>query len=288
MSDPSPVVTWRSLLAETASSVGGRAHARWMCETAASVSSAELDSMLDDHPTHRMVRHLDSMVERARLGEPIQYVLGRWGFRHLDLAVDRRVLIPRPETEAVVEVAVDLASATGPTRVVADLGTGSGAIALALADELPVVGTTVWMTDVSSDALAVAQANLAGLGRAAVNVRIAQGSWCDALPAGVDFDVIVANPPYVADASDELEAIVRDWEPPGALFAGADGLDAIREIVPAAIARLRPGGSCVIEHGHDQGPRVRALMASAGYVEVRTRSDLSGSDRVTSARRPGA
>ena len=128
------------------------------------------------------------MVARRRAGEPLQYVLGRWGFRRLDLAIDRRVLIPRPETEMVVEVALELLGAHLAERLpitVADLGTGSGAIGLALADELPLDRTTVWITDVDEAALHVARANLAGIGRPARNVRVAAGSWFAALDPGL-------------------------------------------------------------------------------------------------------
>jgi release factor glutamine methyltransferase len=164
---------------------------------------------------------------------------------------------------------------------VADLGTGSGAIGLSLAVELPLVGTTVWITDVSDDALDVARANLAGIGRAAVNVRVAAGSWFDALPADVELDVIVSNPPYVADGSALLDASVRDWEPAGALFAGPDGLDAIRLLVSGAPRHLRPGGWLVLEHGLDQGPAVRSLLEMAGYDAIETRVDLAGHERLT-------
>jgi release factor glutamine methyltransferase len=170
-------VSWRELLAETSAVLGDAVHARWICETATSTSPAEFRSMLDEPATARSVAHLDAMVARARTGEPIQYVVGSWGFRGLDLAVDRRVLIPRPETEMVAGVAIDLAAAAGPIRHVADLGTGSGAIGLAMAAELPYDGTRVWITDLSTDTLAVARANLAGVGRPATNVEIAEGAW---------------------------------------------------------------------------------------------------------------
>ena len=203
-----------------------------------------------------MVAHLDAMTARLRTGEPLQYVLGEWSFRRITLAVDRRVLIPRPETELVADVASAKASEVGPTRVVADLGTGSGAIGLSLAHELPLDGTTVWITDADVDALDVARANIAGLGRAGVNVRVAHGSWFDALPDDLHFDVIVSNPPYVAADSPDLEAIVGDWEPHAALFAGPDGLDDIRRIIADAPARLRSGGWLVLEIGADQGDAV--------------------------------
>jgi release factor glutamine methyltransferase len=233
-----------------------------------------------------MVQHLDSMVARHRAGEPLQYVLGRWAFRRLDLAVDRRVLIPRPETELVAEVAIELAARVPAPRLVADLGTGSGAIGLSMAVELPLDGTTVWLTDRSDEALAVAQANLAGIGRAARNVRIAAGSWFDGLPSDDRFDVIVSNPPYVAEGSPLLDESVLEWEPAGALFAGADGLDDIRAIVAGASDHLAASGWLVVEIGADQGEAVRGLLAEAGYRDVEIRPDLAGHDRIAIARAP--
>jgi release factor glutamine methyltransferase len=216
----------------------------------------------------------------------LQYVLGRWGFRQLDLAVDSRVLIPRPETELVAETAIALARASGSPVTVADLGTGSGAIGLALADELPHVSTTVWITDVDPDALDIARANLAGLGRAAVNVRVAHGSWFEALPGDARFDVIVANPPYIADGSSLLDDSVHRWEPHLALFGGFDGLDHIRHLVSGAPTHLVPGGWLVLEIGADQGSAVRALLHTAGYTEVEVRRDLAGHDRIALGRSP--
>ncbi|BAN01362.1 peptide chain release factor N(5)-glutamine methyltransferase [Ilumatobacter coccineus] len=286
MRDADQTISWSELLRETEAIIGDRAHARWICETATSSTPDEFRAMLDQPAGERAVGHLDAMVARYRTGEPIQYVLGSWGFRRLDLAVDRRVLIPRPETEQLAEMAIEKAATFGPTRTVADLGTGSGAIGLSIADELPIEGTTVWLTDASDDALAVAQANLAGLGRAAINVRIAHGSWFDALPDDVMFDVIVSNPPYVADGSVELEPIVADWEPTSALLSGSDGLDDIEVIVAGAPARLRPGGWLLLEHGHDQGDSVRALLEVAGFVDVETKRDLADLDRITAGRRP--
>jgi release factor glutamine methyltransferase len=198
--------------------------------------------------------------------------------------VDRRVLIPRPETECVVEVALDLARSRGVPLVVADLGTGSGAIALALADELPRHGVTVWATDASPDALDVARANLAGLGRAAANVRLAQGSWFGALPAELRgrLDIVVSNPPYVAD-DEPVDEAVAEWEPVGAVRGGPDGLDALRAIVAAAPAWLRPGGALVCELGAAQGAAAQALATSAGLTDVRVHPDLAGRDRVLTA-----
>ena len=278
--------TWRALWRETADVIGDRQHARWMCEAASATEPDEFLAELDAAPTVRMVQHLDEMIARHRSGEPLQYVLGRWGFRRLDLAIDSRVLIPRPETELVVEVALGVAAGLEPDRTIVDLGTGSGAIGLALADELPLEGTTVWLTDASPDALDVARANLAGIGRSAQNVRIAQGSWFEALPADLVVDVVVSNPPYVSDESPDLEQIVGAWEPRSALFAGPDGLDDIRVIIDGAIARLRAGGWLVVEIGHDQGGAVEQLLEGAGYDNVEIRKDLSGLDRIALARRP--
>ena len=286
MTRPDDTVTWRELLAETVALLSDAQHARWICETATSSTPDEFRELRDEPAGERAVAHLDAMVARARSGEPIQYVLGAWAFRRLDLTVDERVLIPRPETELVAEVAIGLAAAFGPTRTVLDLGTGSGAIGLAMADELPLDGTSVWLTDASGDALAVARANLAGIGRSAQNVRIAEGSWFDALPDGVWFDVIVSNPPYVADGSDEAESIVTEWEPGSALFAGPDGLDDLRLIIAAAPSWLSPGGWLVVEHGHDQGGAVSELFRSVGFVDVETRRDLAGLDRFGLGRRP--
>ncbi len=286
VAEPADIVTARQLWQQTATAVGNRHEARWLVEVAIGADGDEFDAVLDEPSTERMVAHLDAMVARYRSGEPLAYVLGRWSFRHVELAVDRRVLIPRPETELVAGVAIELAAAVGPVRRVADLGTGSGAIGLALATELPLAGTTVWLTDAAADALDVARANLAGIGRAATNVRVAEGSWFDALPPDVRFDVIVANPPYVADDSPDLAPAVRDWEPATALFAGPDGLADIRTLVDGARPRLQPDGWLVLEIGHDQGPAVADLLAAAGYRDIAILADLAGHDRIARARCP--
>ena len=279
-------VTIRELWAQTAEAVAARNEARWLCEVATALEGDEFIAALDEQATERMVAHLDAMVARYRTGEPLQYVLGRWSFRRLDLAVDRRVLIPRPETELVAGAAIELAAGIGPPRLVADLGTGSGAIGLSLAAELPLEGTTVWITDVSERALAVAAANLVGIGRAARNVRLASGSWLDALPKGEQFDVIVSNPPYVAEGSPHLEESVAKWEPSDALLAGEDGLDAIRAIVAGAPDHVAEGGWLVLEIGADQGEAVRALLEHSGLEHVEIRKDLAGHDRIALGRRP--
>lgn len=277
-------ITWRQLLAETTALLGERTEARWICEEASGCEGAEWLEVLDVPAGERAIARLDRMVERRRAGEPLQYVLGHWSFRHLDLLVDRRVLIPRSETEQVAGVAIDAARRCGGSVTVVDLGTGSGAIALSIASELPLDGTTVWATDVSADALDVARANLAGLGRAGANVRLAEGSWFEALAPHAHLrghiDVIVSNPPYVKVGDPDLEAVVGEWEPPGALFAGDDGLDDVRVIVREAIEWLAPGGALVVEIGSDQGEAVAALALDAGFTGVEIIADAAGHDRV--------
>lgn len=281
---------WRQVWAETADRLGGDAQAaRWICEEVSGTNGAEWLDALDEEVPARAVSRLDAMVARRLAGEPLQYVLGSWAFRRLDLFVDRRVLIPRPETELVAGVAIDLAREMELPIVVADLGTGSGAIGLSLAAELPLDGVTVWMTDVSTDALDVARANLAGLGRRGANVRIAAGAWFEALPDELRgrLDIVVSNPPYVALDDPELDAAVREWEPAVALFGGGDGLDDVRLLVGEAAQWLRPGGALVVEIGHRQGPALAALLAGAGYTGVEIRADLAGRERIAVARRGG-
>ena len=273
------------MLAETQATLGNKQDARFLCEHAAGLDAAEFTSALGEVVSQRMGGYVQEMVRRRLAGEPLQYVMGRWAFRHLDLLVDARVLIPRPETELVAQVALEAARAVQPTRVVVDLGTGSGAIGLSLAHELPLAGTTVWLTDVSHDALDVARANLAGIGRNGANVRIAAGDWFAALPADLagTVDVLVANPPYVAEGDDDVEDVVARHEPHLALFSGNDGLDAIRAIAAGVCNWLRPGGVLVLEIGHQQGAAVRDVLAAHGLRDVQIRCDLTGRDRIAVA-----
>ena len=277
--------TWRELLAETQATLGNQQDARFLCEHAAGLDATEFTIALDEVVSQRMGGYVQEMVRRRLAGEPLQYVMGRWAFRHLDLLVDARVLIPRPETELVAQVALEAARAVQPSRVVVDMGTGSGAIGLSLAHELPLAGTTVWLTDVSPDALDVARANLAGIGRNGANVRIAAGDWFAALPAELagTVDVLVANPPYVAEGDDDVEDVVARHEPHIALFSGNDGLDAIRFIAAGVCNWLRPGGVLVLEIGHQQGAAVREVLAAHGLRDVQIRCDLSGRDRIAMA-----
>jgi release factor glutamine methyltransferase len=259
--------------------------ARRIVEAASGCDGAEYHAVLDEPAPERGAAALDRMADRRRAGEPLQYVVGRWGFRSLDLYVDGRVLIPRPETEVVVGYALDEIDRWGGDRVtVVDLGTGSGAIALAIAVERP--RADVWATDRSPDALDVARANLAGIGRAAARVTLAEGSWFAALPARLagTIDLVVSNPPYVA-ADEDLPAVVADWEPTGALIAGSDGLEAVAAVLTDARRWLRPGGSVVIELAPHQAERALALAAEVGLVELRVLPDLADRDRALIARR---
>lgn len=218
-----------------------------------------------------------ALAARRRAGEPVAYLTGMREFRGMALAVDPRVLIPRPETETLVEQALE-ALPPGRAAQVLDLGTGAGTIALALARERP--RAIVVATDSSEAALAVARANAARLQLA--NVRMLQANWYDGLPERpARFDVIASNPPYVADSDHHLlEGDVR-FEPVAALRAGRAGLDALQVVVRGAPPRLVTGGTLVVEHGFDQGAAVRALMLDAGFDEVATIRDLAGLERVT-------
>jgi release factor glutamine methyltransferase len=226
-------------------------------------------------------RKFGEMVRRRLRREPVAYILGRKGFRHIELAVGRRVLIPRPETELLVELALELQ----PGRVL-DVGTGSGAIALAIADELP--DCEVIATDTSPPALEVARANAERLGLAA-RVNFVEGmlpetdaGWVG--ESGMEaFDLIVANLPYVAESEwGGLEPEVTEWEPREALLAGPDGLDALRVAIPAAAA-VAP--SLALEVGAGQAPAVSELLFEAGFAKVETRPDLAGIPRVVWGRR---
>jgi release factor glutamine methyltransferase len=296
-------LSWRQLRAESVARLEAAGvedpaqEVRWIAERASGRSGAELQASLDEPATVREVSHVDQMVARRAAGEPLQYVLGRWSFRTLDLLVDRRVLIPRPETEVVAGLALDALAArdrrVGATTVAeqppvaVDLGTGSGAIALSLAAERwPHV--EVWATDASADALAVARANLAGLGRRSGVVRLVEGDWFAALPEELRgrVDLIVSNPPYVAD-DDELPPEVAAWEPAGALRAGPDGLDDIRRIVAEAPSWLAPGGVLVVEIGETQGEAVLELAAASGFASASVEADLAGRPRALVAQVAG-
>jgi release factor glutamine methyltransferase len=225
-------------------------------------------------------RRFGEMVRRRLRREPVAYILGRKGFRGIELAVDRRVLIPRPETELLVELALERA----PRRVL-DVGTGSGAIALAIAEELP--GCEVVATDTSAAALEVARGNAERLGLAD-RVRFPPGSWPEEEEGG--FDLVVANLPYVAERDwPSLQPEITEWEPREALLAGPDGLDAIRALLATARCRssnriaegtATPTRAIGLEVGGGQAPAVAELVRAAGFGSVEMRRDLAGIERV--------
>lgn len=215
-----------------------------------------------------------ALIARRVDGEPVAYLTGRREFWSLSLEVTPDTLIPRPETEHLVEVALAMIP-DDEAMAVADLGTGSGAVAAAIASERP--HCLVTATDACPRALAVAEGNLARLGLD--NVTLRQGNWCEAL-AEQRFAVIVSNPPYVASGDQHLSRGDVRFEPRLALSAGQDGLDAIRTITGNAIPHLLPGATLLVEHGHDQGAAVQDLFHQHGYREVRGFKDLAGIDRV--------
>ena len=257
-----------------------------MVEQASGFEGGEYYVGLTQGASRRQLAHLDSMLVRRLAGEPLQYVLGRWGFRGLDLMVSPAVLIPRPETETLAGLAVaELSRRHLPGGLVVDLGTGSGAVGLAVAAECDTA--RVVLTDASAEALAVARANLAGLGRAAVRVSACQGSWYEALPGSMlgTVDVVVSNPPYVRD-DEELSPEVAEWEPAMALRGGADGLDGARQILADARRWLSPGGSVLLELAPDQMEAAGAMARAGGLVLDAVHPDLAGRDRVLHCRRP--
>ena len=279
------MATWRELERQARQRLGDVQEARWLVQQASGSSGAEWLAGLDEKAPDRCIPYVEQMLDRRAAGEPLQYVLGRWGFRRLDLSIDRRVLIPRPETEQVVEHAIAeltrLRLATGKPPRVVDLGTGSGAIALSLAVE--VAEAEVWATDLSDDALIVARANLAGVGgMAATRVRIVGGRWYDALPPELAgrVDMVVSNPPYLASRElDDLDPAVSRWEPTGALVAGPTGLEAIEEVVGGARRWLREPGAVVVELAPAQAEVAVALALGAGFSRAVVRPDLSGRPR---------
>jgi release factor glutamine methyltransferase len=216
------------------------------------------------------------LLTRRAAGEPVAYLTGRRGFWSFDLRVTPDTLIPRPETELLVELALARLPAATDLHL-ADLGTGSGAIALALAHERR--RARVVAVDVSAGALDVAHANAVELGLA--NVEFRQGDWLAPL-AGERFDLIASNPPYIAEGDPHLDDLRH--EPSPALSSGRDGLDAIRTIAREAPPHLRPGGWLLLEHGWDQGAAVRGILRAAGFTDVMTDRDLEDRDRVTSGR----
>ena len=232
----------------------------------------------EHEPTLAQQQRYLQLLERRRQGEPLAYLTGEKEFWSLNLEVSPAVLIPRPETELLVELA--LALDLPQTIPVLELGTGSGAIAIALATERP--GWQITATDASAAALDIARGNAAR--HQAANLEFIQGHWYQALPDDRKYQLILSNPPYVMEDDPHLLQDGLPWEPPQALTAGSDGLTDLRIIIGEAPTHLLPGGWLLVEHGYDQGKAVRDLFDSAGFNRVATRQDLGGKDRVTLGR----
>ena len=218
---------------------------------------------------------LSALVARRQHGEPIAYIVGRREFFGLDFRVTDAVLIPRPDTELIVELALDRLPPQGRAL---DMGTGSGAIAVAIAHTRPDASVTA--LDVSEAALEIARGNAAANG---ARVRFLQSDWYEAL-GGEVFELIASNPPYIADGDEHLSQGDLRFEPAGALTDHADGLSALRAIIAGAQAHLVPQGWLLMEHGYDQAEQVRALLAAQGYADVQSWRDLAGIERVTGGR----
>jgi len=249
--------------------------ARLLLRLVLGVTHAALEAHPEGKVSLQETAAFRALVARRAAGEPVAYLTGHREFYGMDFHVTPAVLIPREETELLVEIAVEK-----PARRILDLGTGSGCLAIAVARELPQAQVTA--VDVSAAALDVARENAA---RHGVAVRFLQGDWFAPL-GGERFDLILANPPYVAEADPHLAQGDVRFEPRGALAAGLQGLDDIRRIAAAAPNHLLPGGRLWLEHGYDQAPAVAALLAQAGFVAIEQRRDLAGILRMSGGVRP--
>jgi release factor glutamine methyltransferase len=275
----------REALAAAAARLGGgdeaRIDAEWLLLHALGVDHGWLFAHATDPLPADAAARFEALLDARAAGTPVAHLRGRQGFWSLELEVAPATLIPRGDTERLVELALERLPADAPARVL-DLGTGSGAIALAIARERPRAEVTA--VDASAGALAVARRNAASLGLG--RVRLLHGDWF-APVAGEVFALICSNPPYLADDDPHLDAGDLRFEPRSALASGPDGLDDLRRIVAAAPAHLRPGGWLLLEHGWTQGEAVRALLQAAGFLDVATARDLEDRDRVSLGRRPG-
>ena len=234
----------------------------------------------DTDPVEAMaLERLDALALRRLQGEPLAYLSGHKEFFGLSLQVDARVLVPRPDTETLVDWALEVLPAVGPNAPRAlDLGTGSGAIALALKATRP--DLRMLAVDLSEDALQVARTNALRLG---LEVQFSQGVWFAGVAEPITrFDLVVSNPPYIAEHDAHLPALTH--EPLQALVSGADGLDDLRQIIEQAAQHLQTGGWLMLEHGYDQAAPVRELLAAAGFEDVQSRKDLNGIERCSGGR----
>jgi release factor glutamine methyltransferase len=243
-------------------------------------SRSHLYTWPEQHLTEQQSQTFSRLIGRRLAGEPIAYITGTREFWSLTLRVTADTLIPRPETELMVERSLEILQ-TKPTARIADLGTGSGAIAAALASEFP--ESQITATDNSVKALSVAQANFEDLGLQ--NIQTSLGHWLTALPSAEPFDLILSNPPYVAEYDPHLQEDGLPWEPASALVSGKDGLDDIRQLIKNAPLYLAPQGWLILEHGFDQGSAVRQLFSEAGYQEIITHHDLEHRERLTEGRK---
>lgn len=268
----------RQLLADAAQRLGTRVDAEALLLHALQRPRSWLFAHADEPVQAPLLARFAALVARRAAGEPVAYILGRRGFWTLDLEVTPATLIPRPETELLVELALAHLPMTAPARVL-DLGTGSGAVALAVASERAQAQVTA--SDASVAALIVARRNARH--HRLERVRFLAGDWF-APVAGERFDLIVSNPPYIARDDPHLTRGDLRHEPLAALASGADGLDAIRTIVSHAPAHLTAGGWLLFEHGWEQGAAARALLVNAGWHEVFTAQDAERRDRVTGGR----
>ncbi len=270
------MVTIESLLSnvELPDSPTPRLDAELLLAQALGKSRGYLHTWPEREPEASQLERFQAALARRRAGEPVAYILGRQGFWSLDLDVASHTLIPRPDTELLVETALALLPAT-PLQVL-DLGTGTGAIALALACERPAWQVTG--VDRVPEAVALAQGN--GTRLQLANARFAESCWFSAL-AGQRFQLIVSNPPYIAAADPHLSQGDVRFEPSSALVAGVDGLDDIRVIIEQAPAHLLAGGWLLLEHGFDQAEAVRELLAQRGFAAVDSRRDLGGHQRIS-------
>lgn len=293
--------TGRDLVTEIAAVLGSADEARWIVAEVLGLRRAPLAMRLDEAVPEPSVQAARSMAARRVAGEPLQHVIGTWSFRTLEVLVDGRALVPRPETEQVVELSLAelrrwASAAAVPPRsapVAVDLGTGSGVIALALAVEGP-SDLEVWAVDRSASALALARANRQRLAmsdhRAAARVQLVPGSWFEPLPSQLAgrVQLVVSNPPYVAAAEWEtLDPVVRRYDPYEALVPGPAGTEALSAIVDQARRWLAPGGSLVLELAPHQADAMRAAAQDRGYLGVAIAPDLAGRDRVLLAHQPG-
>lgn len=270
-----PPSTVRDWLTRAAARLDEGRDAEWLLGYVLQQDRAWLFAHATDPLPCEQARVFEQLVTRRAQGEPVAYLTGHQGFWSLDLCVTPDTLIPRPQTERLVEQALARLPA-GTAATVVDLGTGSGAVALAIASERPLA--QVVATDASRAALAVAQTNARRLGLH--NVSFRQGDWLAPL-VGQRFDLIVSNPPYIETGDDHLQQGDLRFEPARALASGPDGLDALGIITTDAADHLTPGGWLLLEHGWHQGEAVHALLRKAGYAAVTTVKDLGQRDRVT-------